>query len=1574
MSYLLTPGELDQLAGNSPEPELVRRYYTNLARDDFATRDESEWLDAALAHQRYGARRQPGECLVRCYHPSLPDDGWECARCVVDIVCDDAPFLVDTVSMALARSGCAVHLVLHPVLNVQRDPSGQWISLDESGNAESWMRFEIDRIASAEAMQQVEREVLQALTLLRRAVDDWGDMMADLDSAASSLATRPPELDATLLAETQSFLQWLRDGHFVFLGCRSYTFEPDENGNPILTLQGGSGRGLLRDAGVAAPSQAWLALSEASRARAYSGDSVLILTKSDTRSIIHRPVYLDSVSIKRFDEHSQVCGELRLIGLYTASAYGTPARDIPLLRHKITRVLEHSSYRPGGHRGKMLLHVLDTYPRDELIEIDAEALTDFAQGMVAVLERNRTRTFFRNDLYQRYVSVMLFMPRDNYTTDVRLKVQKLLIDTLGGTSCDYNVLLTDSPLARIHFLVRTPIGAIPDYDPSALEAAIIELAQRWQDTLREQLLLHFGEQDGTLRWQRYQRAFSDAYCADQTAKQAVHDIDACEQIRGSERTLARLSASSHTDTRLWRLKIYRAGALELSNFMSLLEHLGVHVIDEKPYAIAVDEGLHLVDVGLRLPEANLLENPAARARLTDAFTMMLNGTTENDTFNRLVLHAGLDWRDTLLLRALARYLKQIGLTVDFDLIADCLLRHPADAAQLATLFHLRHAPDRHDASAADTLTATLRTAFDALPGAEDERILSGFLTVILACVRTNFYQRDARGPKPYTSFKFDSARIPRLPQPVPLFEIFVYSPQIEGIHLRGGKVARGGLRWSDRRDDFRTEVLGLVKAQMVKNTVIVPVGSKGGFVVKHPPTEREALLAAGIECYKTFIRGLLDITDNLVRGEVVPPSDVVRHDEDDPYLVVAADKGTAAFSDIANSVSREYGFWLDDAFASGGGNGYDHKKMGITARGAWVSVERHFREMGIDVAQQPITLIGIGDMSGDVFGNGLLRSRAVKLVGAFDHRHIFLDPTPDPETAYVERERLFTLPRSSWGDYAAEKISAGGGVFSRSARTIRLSPEIRTLLDVDADELDPLQLIQAMLRAPVDLLYNGGIGTYAKASTQTHADAADRANDGLRVDGKELRCKVVAEGGNLGFTQLARIEYAQTGGRIFTDAIDNSAGVDCSDREVNIKILLGRVVADGDLTEKQRNTLLASMTDEVAALVLRDNTLQTLAISLELEQAHSLLPIHVRMMQSLERAGRLSRRVEFLPSDALCQERFDAGGGLSRPELAVLLAYAKIALKQDLLAGTLVDDPRWDTLLATAFPPTLVQRFGERLPEHPLRRQIVATVLTNHVVNRYGMTSVFRLSEETGVESCRVVERLLDAELSLGSEALALSTEHLASGQVSTSQIYPMLLLIRRQTERTARWLLQRGLTAEDTRRLHDAAQLYLPQLASWLSEADTEQELSSQWHNAGVSHDLAGRVLALDSAIAFAELALVSDDLPSLPERIKLYVALSNPLGLDWLARQIERLPRSNRWQALARIAARDDLVRLRVRLTELVWQRGNADPLAEWQASYADALAQWQTLLGELASAPSDLAMMTAGLRELRSRFVVG
>ncbi|HEX5613059.1 MAG TPA: NAD-glutamate dehydrogenase, partial [Burkholderiales bacterium] len=1271
------------------------------------------------------------------------------------------------------RLGLTLHLMIHPVLRVRRDDTGNLIELnadaEKGGRLESFIHIEVDRRTDRETLQQLQDGIIRVLGDVRLAVEDWPKMrerMAVASAAAEALL--PPPGDPAQVREEIEFLRWLNDGHFTFLGSRTYDLVR-EGGEDALRIVPGSGLGILR-ASSRTVSSAFASLPPEARARARE-KHLLLLTKANARSTVHRPGYLDYVGVKRFDAAGEVVGETRFLGLYTSTAYRANPSDIPLLHNKVERVLERAGVLPGSHSHKNLKDVLESYPRDELIQMPLEELYEHAMGIFRLGERQRTRLFVRRDFYGRFVSCLIYVPRESYNTELRIRVQEMLKQAFRGVATEFTVHLSESVLARIHLVVRTSPDSVPAYDVGELEARIVRATRRWEDDLAQALRERFGEERGNQLLRRFAGAFPPGYRDDHAPLAAVYDVELIARLDSPAQLGMNLYVPAEAPPGTLRFRIYHVGdPVPLSESLPMLEHMGVRVMEERPYRLE-QEGrapIWIADFALAYAADPELSLDSVRELFQQTFEGMWNGTIEADDFNRLVLRARLSAREILVLRAYAKYLRQTGFNLSEAYVQAALAAQPAIARLLVELFQRRFDP----APVADRglrcaeISARIEIALDAVSSLDEDRILRQYLALIQASLRTNYFQRAADGsPKPYLSIKFDPAKVPGLPEPRPKFEVFVCSPRMEGVHLRGGKVARGGIRWSDRMEDFRTEILGLMKAQMVKNVVIVPVGSKGGFVVKRPPAggDREALAKEGVACYATLLRGLLDLTDNLVGGKVVPQPHLVRHDGDDPYLVVAADKGTATFSDIANAVSREYGFWLDDAFASGGSAGYDHKKMGITARGAWESVKRHFRALGIDTQTTDFTVAGVGDMSGDVFGNGMLLSKHIRLVAAFDHRHVFLDPAPDAATSFAERERLFRLPRSSWADYDAKRISKGGGVWSRSAKSVPLSPEARAALGIQAEALTPNELISAILRAPVDLLYNGGIGTYVKSSRESNAEVGDRANDAIRVNGAQLRCKVVAEGGNLGFTQRGRIEYALAGGRIHTDAIDNSAGVDCSDHEVNIKILLGAVMHDGEMTEKQRNKLLADMTDEVAALVLRDNTFQTQSLAIAGAMAPGLLDAQERFLRSLERSGRLNRALEFLPSDEEIAERRAAKRGLTSPEAAVLLAYSKIALYDELIASDVPEEPTIATAIERYFPQPLREPYRKYIAAHPLRREIIATHVTNSMVNRVGSTFVHRMREETGASSADVVRAYMIAREVFGMVELWRAIEALDS-------------------------------------------------------------------------------------------------------------------------------------------------------------------------------------------------------------------
>jgi glutamate dehydrogenase len=1564
----------------------VRRYYEHVAPEDLVERSDVDLCSAALAHSSLLRVRSPGEVKVHVYSPNVEEHGWECPHTVVETVVEDMPFLVDSISMEVTRHGGAIHLVIRPILDIERGDEGQLLAV-ESGNGrpESLIHVEVDRVTDPAVLEQLRDDLLRVLGDVRAAVEDWSAMRERTMAIATELSQQPLS-DHAEAAEARELLLWMDAGNFIFLGYREYDIG-SEGSEDVLRAVPGSGLGILREKGEQPVSVSFQALPPEVRKLARE-KNLLNLTKANSRATVHRPSDLDYVGLKRFDTSGEVSGERRFLGLYTHKAYGATPWAIPVVRRKVLRVLERSGLPEGSHDHKALIDILETYPRDELFQVSEDELYDVALAILHLGERQRVRLFVRRDVFGRFFSCLVYLPRDRFNTDNCRRIQEILAEAFGGVDVNYATRVSESVLASLHFVVYVEPGRLVQYDAAELEARVAAATRAWADDLREALFEQLGEERAALLFDRYGEAFPIAYREEFPARQAVLDIDRMEKLDGSGDLAMSLYLPHATSGTQLAFKVLRSSnPILLSDVLPLLENMGVKVTDERPFEIRPRdrEPVWIYDFGLRHEEGAEFTADKVRETFHDAFARTWRGETEDDGFNRLVLSAQLTAREITVLRAIAKYLRQAGSTFSQDYMEDALAAHPAVARRLVELFCLRLDPVRfEDADTkARTLEREVESSIDAVESLDEDRILRSFLRVVRAVLRTNYFQADADGrSKPYLSLKLDPELIPDLPEPRPLVEVFVYSPRVEAVHLRGGKVARGGIRWSDRREDFRTEVLGLMKAQTVKNAVIVPVGAKGGFVVKRPPAgDRDALLAEVVECYRTFMRGLLDVTDTLAAGEVVPPPDVTRRDDDDPYLVVAADKGTATFSDIANAISTEYGFWLGDAFASGGSAGYDHKQIGITARGAWESVKRHFRALGRDIQSDDFTVVGIGDMSGDVFGNGMLLSRHIKLVGAFDHRHIFLDPDPDPEASYAERERLFRLPGSSWTDYDQGLLSPGGGVFQRTAKSIPLSPQVRAVLDVEAESLTPNEVIRALLRAPVDLLWNGGIGTYVKAREERHADVGDKANDAVRVDAEELGCRVVGEGGNLGFTQLGRIAYALRGGRIFMDAIDNSAGVDCSDHEVNIKILLDAIAAEGDLTEEQRNALLAKMQDDVAGLVLRDNYEQAQAISRSAALAASMLEVHERYIRALEQSGVLNRALEFLPSEDVLAERKAAGRGLTTPEFAILLSYSKIALSQELLASDLPEDPYLSDELELYFPTLLRERFRPQLHRHPLRREIIVSRVVNDLVNYAGTSFVFRLGDETGAGAASVARAYAAAR-----EVFALRTVwgeiEALDGKVAAETQLEMLLSSRVLLERSTRWLLRNR-----RRPLDIAATIshFTPRvraitgaLAALLGPTESRgvRFETGRLETAGVPSALAEQVAHLEALVPALDIVEVAGsagiDVASVAE---VYFALGARLELHWLRDQVVALERETRWDAMARAALRDDVYAEQAALTAEVLRAGGdghspRERVEDWLSQNQAAVERCVQVLADIRTAGSpDLARLSVAVREVRN-----
>jgi glutamate dehydrogenase len=1567
----------------SRQTGFVAAYFENTDPDEIAARGPATLFAIANAHWRLlDTPRAAQSAKVRVFNPTLAEDGFVSEHSVVQIVHDNMPFLVDSVTMAINRGSRTAHWIVHPLLSVARDAKGNIASVSGAAAAtaagqhdpvESLILVECDRIVGVAEQQALADELNRVLGDVRSAVQDWRAMLERVQAVGA--ACENSSLSAASRQEGIDFLRWLDDRHFTFLGARDYDLKR-EGDSVSLVARPESGLGILRGA---VQTQETLLPPEA--VALIESDELVLVTKAMTRATVHRPAWLDYIGVKRFDAAGQLVGEARFLGLYTSTAYSALVGEIPQVRRRAAAVMTSAGVVPDSHAAKSLQSILDVYPRDELFQVDAATLSEHAIGILRLQERQRVRVFLRRDPFGRFTSAQVFVPRERFNTELRLKIGTELMAALDGQSIEFTPMLTDSPLARIHYLVRAKASAPQNLNLPALEARIARLAQRWEDDCSAELLRAHGEGQGLALAHRFANAFPTAYREDFSALVGAEDADMLLGLSDSTPLAVKLYRPLDAGAGLLRFKIYNTAKVALSDSLPVLERMGARVLDEHPYRIGNGgDALWIHDLGLQLPAHTDLST--VKSRFEALFAQAWRAEVESDDLNKLVLSTTLDARAIAVLRAYTRYFKQLGFAFSQSYIEATLNKNAAITQALAELFNARFDPARANPALAsehedsqNLLKQQIEARLDEVASLDEDRILRQFFATILATLRTNVWQKAASGGhKPYVSFKLNPHEVPGVPEPKPLFEIWVYSPRMEGIHLRNGKVARGGIRWSDRREDFRTEILGLVKAQHVKNIVIVPVGSKGGFVLKNAPpaSDRDAYMAEGIACYKLFLSGLLDLTDNLVKGAVVPPAHVVRHDVDDPYLVVAADKGTATFSDIANSVSADYGFWLGDAFASGGSVGYDHKKMGITARGAWESVKRHFRALSVNTQTTPFTVVGIGDMSGDVFGNGMLLSDHIQLVAAFDHRHIFIDPAPDAARALAERRRLFELPRSSWDDYDKSLISQGGGVYPRGAKSITLSPEARAVLGIEAEELSPVELLRALLQAPVDLLYNGGIGTYVKASFETHAQVGDKASDAFRVNGGELRCKVVAEGGNLGCTQNGRIEFAQKGGLIYTDAIDNSAGVDCSDHEVNIKILLGAIVEAGDLTLKQRNDLLASMTDEVGLLVLADNYYQTQTLDIAAHRPLYMLDGQQRLIQWLERHGHLDRAIEFLPTDEEIARRKARKTGLTPPESAVVLAYAKMSVFDELVASNLPDDPFFGRALKAYFPKVLTERFGDAIAAHPLKREIIATFITNTVLNRAGATFVNFIASEAGATAADVIRAFTLAREIFDLETLWDQIDAL-DYQVDAKLQLDLLSKLIAIAQRASRWMLRVRAQNTDMPTLIDryqpAARDLRAHLADWLpSSAHANWRLATDTLiTAGVAPSLAQNLTALEFIFPALDLVdLAQDARDGLEQAARTYFGVDTELGLTGWRTQINRLPTDTLWQTQARGSARDDVYSIASQITRGLLSR--QEELADWRGQHGPAIERLCRLLADISTQGADLAPVSVALRQLR------
>lgn len=1565
--------------------------YAHMSKDDLNARNDSDLYGAVLSLWNALNKTPKGETHLRVFNPSQSKHGWQSTHSIIEVIQPDMPFLVDSVGMALNRMGITAHMMLHTPLAIER--SAQEVTkvtyLKQSPDSTEQVAvflIEIDRQNSSADIKALEREIQSVLADVAASVNDWEAMSAKLSETIKDLPKRPFPGEKQELEEAINFLTYLNNHHFTLLGYRQYDLKRVE-GDVELVPNMASSLGLMNKQHKTQPEQGLLLSSFSDSARKEALDhSLLILTKSSAKSRVHRPAYVDYIGIKRFDKKGNVVGEDRFIGLYASNVYNRSPREIPLLNEKVQRVLDRSGLTPRSHDYKALLNILENLPRDELIQANVDDLAHTAHGVLEMQDRDKLKLFVRKDGFGRFLSCLVYVSKDRYNTKLRQDTQRILAQHFNSKEdVEFTTYFSESTLARTHYIVKVDNNNM-DVDVAAIENNLIEAARSWEDKLNTALNTALGEEAGTHLMKRYANAFEQSYKEDVLPSSAVVDMQQLEAL-DDEHKLGMLfyqpQETALNDNKV-RLKLFHKDEpIHLSDVLPMLENFGLRVINERPYEVTTSDGstFWILDFLMTVKVANTDNIADSQDRFQTALSQVWQKKLEDDGFNRIILASGLTGREVSVLRAYAKYMRQIDATFSQAYIEETFGRYPQIADLLVKMFIRKFNPKLKTRTLGKFMEQ-INLRLDEVSSLDDDRIIRRYLDLINATLRTNFYQLDAKGePKSYISFKFMPSMIPEMPRPLPKFEIFVYSPRVEGVHLRGGKVARGGLRWSDRREDFRTEVLGLVKAQQVKNTVIVPVGAKGGFVCKQLPTEggREAFFTEGQECYRIFIRALLDITDNIVNGEIVHPVDVVRHDEDDPYLVVAADKGTATFSDIANAISLEYGFWLGDAFASGGSNGYDHKKMGITARGGWESVKRHFREVGIDCQTTDFTCLGIGDMAGDVFGNGMLLSKHTKLVAAFNHMHIFIDPNPDAAASYEERARLFALPRSSWEDYNSKLISKGGGIFLRSSKSIPLSAEMKQMLETEKASMTPTELMKELLKMPVDLIWNGGIGTYVKSSRETNAEVGDRANDALRVNGRELRAKIVGEGGNLGCTQLGRIEYAANGGRINTDFVDNVGGVDCSDNEVNIKILLNALVAEGELTLKQRNRLLEEMTEEVGQIVLQDCKDQTRTISVTQVRGAEQLKEQIRFIQYLEKEGKLDRALEFLPSEEELAERLANGRALTRPELSVLVAYAKMVLKEQLLTPEITEDTLLSQLLIAYFPKKLQELYSHRMVTHPLRGEIIATSLANELVNDMGLNFVQRMQDETGASVADAAICYTMAREVFGLAELTKSITDL-NGFVPAVVQGEMLHQLRRNMRRACRWFLRhrnRSWSIEQTvaffkpvfEQLKANVHAYLAE-----DEAAGIQAEINALVKENVPQDVATTVAnmsTLFSTLDIAQIAQAEEKTVALVA--ETYFKLGARVELHWFLEQISAQPVANHWQALARAAFREELDWQQRALTSVVLRTCTAtcdaqSVISQWIDTNQALLERWFHMLADFKTSQShEFAKFSVALREL-------
>jgi glutamate dehydrogenase len=1566
-----------------------RLYYSTTPSEELDIRKIDDLYGATLACWNFIQNNNP-KGKIRVFNPDFEEHGWQSTHTIIEIIHKDIPFLVDSVRMELNRREMAIHFINHAVLPVSRKKTGdldfKGCFNDKSNLHEAVIYIEVDRHTDEKLLADLNRQLKKIVDDICLVVEDFSTFKDRSNEAAGWIRDSEGPASKKDSAEAAAFIEWMTSNNFTFLGSEDFKIEK-KAGKTLVVRDSKTVLGIFRKELHGADTVILDDLPEGVQGSALIPE-LITFNKSGKRSQIHRPAYPDYIVVKKINKEGEVVGGRRFMGLFTSNVYIESPFNIPLIRNKLKQVLKLSELAANSHNGKELSHILDIFPRDELFHTDINQLASTAIGILNIQERRRTQIFIRKDKLNKFLSCIVYIPRDLYNTELRLKIQTILTNAFTPKDIEFTTHFSESILSRTLFYLKLDPKNLPEYDLARIEKDIQTVARSWQDDLMGALVEVVGEEKGNRYFQQYRNSFGASYREEFSSHTAAIDI---QHIVAMDKT-NNISMSLYrnvTDTgNYFKFKLYNPdNLLPLSDVIPILENLGLRVIGEHPYGVSRMDGKQywIHDFTLVYTLSENIDLHESKEQFQDAFRSIWYGKSENDNFNRLLLGAKIGWREVALLRAYARYMKQIRFAFSETYIAETLCKYPKLASFMVkyfqTRFSLLSTISEGREKYLNKMDSQLIEDLDNVEGINEDKIFRRYYELMKATLRTNFFQKEGGELKRYFSFKLSPRDISDIPLPKPMFEIFVYSPRVEGVHLRGGKVARGGLRWSDRNEDFRTEVLGLVKAQQVKNSVIVPVGAKGGFVAKNlPENDRDAFLAEGIECYRIFISALLDVTDNLIGGVVIPPEQVVRHDEDDPYLVVAADKGTATFSDISNAIAIERGFWLGDAFASGGSVGYDHKKMGITAKGAWISVQRHFREQGINVQEKSITAIGIGDMAGDVFGNGMLCSEHIKLVAAFNHMHIFIDPDPqDVKASFTERKRLFELPRSSWADYDTSIMSKGSALFSRRSKSLSITPEMKTRFDITVDKLSPNDLITALLKSPVDLIWNGGIGTYAKSSSETHADAGDKANDSLRINGNQLRAKVIGEGGNLGITQRARIEYAlESQGASFTDFIDNAAGVDCSDHEVNIKILLNSLVQAGDMTGKQRNKLLEEMTEEVSKLVLDNNYHQTQAIALAYREAKTRIDEYKRLINELESQGKLNREMEFLPSREELEERKNQLKGLTRPELSVLISYTKGDLKELLNVPEISDNEYLAKAVETAFPSPLARRFPEQLYSHQLRSEIVATQLANEMVNRMGITYVNRMHDNTGADIISIVKAYVTARDVFRMDDLWEQIEKLdytVSSEVQEDMMASLMRLIRR----ASRWFLRNRRRQinpqEEVERFRERAKGISLNLGRLLAGdgKKTWQKNYDRLIESGVSKELSSSIAGSNNMFSALSIIEGADQTNRSAEDVaSMYYQVGCNLDLEWFLEQLNDISVQSHWQARARETYRDDLDWQQRTLTVSIINTlpdGDIDArMRVWLDKSESMITRWRKTVTELREGDiKDFAAFAVALREL-------